>query len=173
MTKVNFTANREKAEKEGLLGKGDYFKLQEGANKVRLVSECLEHPGEYNGKPTFKWLCYILDRKDGRIKPFFMAHTIYKQIEALQRDSDYAFDEVPMPYDITINAAGAGTKEVEYTVVAARQNTPLTPAERALLTGTQPIAELQKALQEKQPGNESQQPPPQPDGPEIQMDMPN
>jgi hypothetical protein len=172
MTKVNFAANREKAEKEGLLGKGDYFKVQEGANKVRLMSECLEHPGEYLGKPTFKWLCYVLDRKDAKIKPFFMAHTIYKQIEALQRDADYAFDEVPMPYDITINATKAGTIDVEYTVVAARQNTPLTVAEKALLVGTQPIGELQKALNEKQPAPEPSQPEPVDDVPDIQVEMP-
>jgi hypothetical protein len=84
MTKVNFAASREKAEKEGLLGRGDYLKLVEGDNRTRLMSECLEHPGEYQGKPTFKWLCYVMDRKDGKIKPFFMAHTIYKAIEALQ-----------------------------------------------------------------------------------------
>lgn len=156
MTKVNFTAAREKAEKEGVLGKGEYLKLQEGANKVRLMSECLEHPGEYNGKPTFKWLCYVLDRKDGKIKPFFMAHTIYKLIEALQQDPDYTFAEVPMPYDITINAKGAGTKEVDYSVLPARLPVPLTPAERALLASMLPIQELQKALQEKQPASEQQ-----------------
>jgi hypothetical protein len=76
--------------------KGDYLKLQEGTNKVRSMSECLEHPGEVNGKPTFKWLCYVLHRKDGRIKPFFMADTIYKQM-----DPGYEFDEVPM-HDLII-----------------------------------------------------------------------
>jgi len=149
--KINFTASREKAEKEGLLGKGDYLKLQEGPNRVRLTSECLEHPGEYQGKATFKWLCYVLDRKDGKIKPFFMAHTIYKLIEALQQDADYAFDEVPMPYDITINAKGAGTKEVDYSVLPAKVSVPMTPAERALFAGALPIQELQAALNEEQP----------------------
>jgi len=172
MTKVNFAASREKAEKEGLLGKGDYLKLQEGDNRIRLMSECLEHPGEYQGKPTFKWLCYVLDRRDGRIKPFFMAHTIYKQIEALQVNEDYKFDEVPMPYDITMNAKGAGTKEVVYTVVPARANTPLTPAERALLTGTQPIRDLQAALNKEQTGSDSQPEPADDDGPPINMEMP-
>lgn len=62
MTKVNFADARKRAESEGLLGAGSYLKLQEGDNKVRLMSECLEHPGEYQGKPTFKWLCYVLDR---------------------------------------------------------------------------------------------------------------
>ena len=52
MTKVSVTASREKAEKEGLLGKGDYLKLQEGPNRIRLMSECMEHPGEYLGNPV-------------------------------------------------------------------------------------------------------------------------
>lgn len=177
MTKVNFAASREKAEKEGLLGKGDYLKLQEGDNRIRLMSECLEHPGEFNGKPTFKWLCYVLDRRDGKIKPFFMAHTIYKAIEALQLNEDYKFDEVPMPYDVTINAKGAGTKEVVYTVMPARANTALTPAEKALLVGTQPIAELQKALNEKQPAPTPAAEPEEEemeedDGPDIGMEFP-
>jgi hypothetical protein len=37
-----------------LRGKGDYLKLQEGDNRIQLMSECLEHPGEYLGTPTFK-----------------------------------------------------------------------------------------------------------------------
>ena len=45
MTKVNFAEGRKKAESEGLLGSGGYLKLQEGENRVRLMSECLEHPG--------------------------------------------------------------------------------------------------------------------------------
>ncbi len=49
MTKVNFAEGRKKAESEGLLGSGGYLKLQEGENRVRLMSECLEHPGEYKG----------------------------------------------------------------------------------------------------------------------------
>lgn len=90
-----------------------------------------------------------IDRKDGKIKPFFMPNTIYKDIEKFQRDPEYVFDEVPMPYDVTIHAVGAGTKDVEYTTVAARTNTPLTPAELALFRGTEPIAELQRKLQEE------------------------
>jgi hypothetical protein len=158
--KVDFAAARKQAESKGVLGSGDYFKLQEGDDKIRLMSECLEHPGEYQGKPTFKWLCYVLDRRDGRIKPFFMAHTIYKQIEALQQDSDYAFDEVPMPYDITIKAKNAGKKEVEYAVIADRQNNPVTPAERALLVGKGSIADLQAALNVEREGTDVSHPNP-------------
>jgi hypothetical protein len=127
---------------------GNYLKLQEGDNRIRLVSECLEHPGVYNGKPTFKWLCYVIDRKDGKIKPYFMPHTVYNRLRRCSSIQSYAFDEVPMPYDLTINAAGAGDIKVKYTVVPARNNTPLTPGEQALLKGTQPIRKLQAELRE-------------------------
>jgi hypothetical protein len=168
MTKVNFAEARKKAEADGLLGSGGYFKLQEGDNRVRLMSECLERPGEYNGKPTFKWLCYVLDRKDGQVKPFFMAHTIYKQIEAFQLNPEYAFEEVPMPYDITINAKGAGTKEVDYTVVAARQNSQLTVDELKALEAQKPIRELQKALND---GSASLSPNKPQAGPDLEIQV--
>lgn len=172
MTKVNFADTRKKAEEAGLLGGGNYLKLQEGDNRVRLVSECLEHPGEFNGKPTFKWLCYVIDRKDGKIKPYFMPHTVYKQIEGLQMNPDYGFEEVPMPYDITINANGAGDIKVKYTVVPARQNTPLTPGEQALVKGTQPIRELQAALREEDGEVKGQASSNLDDGPQVGIDMP-
>lgn len=146
---VDFAAKRKEAEKSGLLGSGDYLKLKEGGNRLRLLSECLAHAGEYKGKKNFKWLCYVLDRADGKVKPFFMPHTIYKQIEALQLSDDYVFTDVPMPYDVTINAKGAGTKEVEYTIMPAKREVPLTVAEEQLLEAAKPLADLKKALDEK------------------------
>lgn len=168
MTKVNFADTRKKADEAGLIGGGSYLKLQEGDNRIRLMSECLEHPGEFNGKPTFKWLCYVIDRTDGKVKPFFMPHTIYKHIEALQMNPEYTFEEVPMPYDITIHAKSAGKLEVEYTITAARTNTPLTPAEKALFQGTMPIRELQQALREEGGIAKGQgQPTPDDEGPSV------
>ena len=149
MPAVDFGARMKEAEKQGLLSSGDYLKLKEGANRFRLVSECLAHEGEYNGKKNFKWLCLVIDRADGKVKPFFMPHTIYKQIVALQRSDDYAFDGVPMPYDLTINADGAGTKEVKYALMPARKESPLTAAENQALADHKPIADVKKALDEK------------------------
>lgn len=146
---VSFADRRKEAEKAGLLGSGDYLKLKEGANRMRLMSECLPHAGEYQGRKTFKWLCYVVDRVDGKVKPFFMPHTIYKQIESLQVSEDYAFADVPMPYDLTINAKGAGTKEVEYAVVPARKNTNITPGEMDDFDKCKPLKELQAALNDK------------------------
>lgn len=146
---VDFGARMKDAEKAGLLSSGDYLKLKEGGNRFRLLSECLPHDGEFQGKKNFKWLCLVLDRTDGKVKPFFMAHTIYKQIVALQRSDDYAFDGVPMPYDLTINADGAGTKEVKYTLMPARKELLLTADELAQLAAHKPVQDVKKALDEK------------------------
>jgi hypothetical protein len=147
---VDFAARMKEAEKAGMLSSGDYLKLKAGPNRFRLMSECLPHESEFQGRKNFKWLCYVLDRVDGKVKPFFMPHTIYKQIVEFQRSEEYAFDDVPMPYDLTITAdAKVGTKEVKYTLTPARKNTPLTDDEMSLLDQAKPLAELQKALLEK------------------------
>lgn len=149
MSRVDFAAGRKLAEREGHIVSGDRFKFKEGPNRIRVLSVPLAHPGEYNGSPNFKWLCYVLDRADGQIKTFFMPHRIYKDIEALQETDDYAFDEVPMPYDIQVTAVGAGTKEVKYTVIPARKNVPLTAAEITALDAKKPIEEVQAAMRLK------------------------
>lgn len=147
---VDFGAALKQAEEAGLTGGGDYLKLKEGPNRLRLLTECLPHANEYQGQRNFKWLCYVLDRADGKVKPWFMANTIYKQIVALQTSEDYAFQDVPMPYDLTIHAKGAGTKEVKYTLMPARKNSELSAAEKLLLTSAKPLKELQAKLKEKQ-----------------------
>lgn len=148
-TAVDFGAQRKAAEAAGLLSSGDYLKLKEGDNRFRLMTMCLPHAGEYQGRKNFKWLCYVLDRMDGKVKPFFMPHTIYKKIEALQVDDDYQFSSVPMPYDLRINAKGAGTKEVEYSLIPAKKETPVTADEMQQLRAMKPLAEFQGALKEK------------------------
>jgi hypothetical protein len=149
MGNFSFGAARKQAEQEGVLSSGNTFKYKEGDNRLRLMSECLPHPGEYQGRSNFKWLCYVLDRLDGKVKVHFMPHSVYKQIEALQANPDYFFEEVPMPYDLTIRAVKAGTKEVEYSVIPARKETPLSRDEIAALSEQKPLAELQWKIREK------------------------
>lgn len=165
MLAVDFGARMKEAEKAGILSSGDYLKLKEGANRLRLLTECLPHEGEYQGKKNFKWLCLVLDRADGKVKPFFMPHTIYKQIVALQRSDDYAFDGVPMPYDLTINADGAGTKEVKYTLMPARKESLLTAAENQALADHKTVHEVKKALDEKNAKTRGNGAPPDDDAP--------
>lgn len=155
---VSFAKNREAAEKAGLVGGGDYLKLKNGPNRLRLISNCLAHPGEFNGRKTFKWLCYVIDRADGKVRAFFMPHVIYKQIEALQVNPDYEFDDVPMPYDLTITVTNAGTKEAKYLLVPARKNTPITDAEFEDFGKQKPLEELQAAINDKRAKSEGAQP---------------
>jgi len=148
--KVDFGAARKQAEDAGLLGGGGFYKYREGDNRLRLMTKCLPHTSEFNGQKNFKWLCYILDRRDGKVKAHFMPHKIYKAIEALQTSEDYRFAEVPMPYDVTIHAKGAGTKDVEYTVMPARKETPLTADEEHDLARQKTLEEIKDALRDKQ-----------------------
>lgn len=150
---VNLASNMEKAEREGKLSTGSTFKLKEGPNRMRIVQGFLAHNSSFNGKPTFKWLTRVIDRRDGKVKAFFMGHTIYKQLVAFQQDSESGtdFDELPMPYDINVNAVGAGTMEAKYTVVASRQSVPLTLAEEAAVGSEDSLEDLQEALLKKSP----------------------
>lgn len=149
-TKTDFAATRKQAESDGLLGGGGFYKLKEGDNRFRLLSECLPHTSYFGETKNFKWLCYVIDRRDGAVKPFFMAHKIYKVIEALQTNPDYAFEDVPMPYDLTVNAVQAGTINVVYTVLPSPKHTPVTAVEYQDLAKQKPLAELKQALKDKQ-----------------------
>lgn len=148
------------AEKQYGLGKGEYFKHQEGANKMRVVSKTLPHESEYNGAKTFKWLCQIIDARDGKLKPYFMPMTVFKAIESLQLSDDYSFNEMPMPYYINVNAKDAGTKEVKYSVIPARENTPLSKSELKAIEEAPTVEELQDKINEKAQ-NKVQEPLPQ------------
>ncbi len=148
----SFANARKAAEESGALGSGGFYKVAEGANRVRIIAGPLGHPDEFKGQKNFRWLTYVIDRKSGKIRPYMMPNTVLRAIEALQEDPEYAFEDVPMPFDVTINAKGAGTKEVEYTVLPARQSVPLTTAEEADLAAQKSLPELQKALYEKKGG---------------------
>lgn len=150
MTTFNFNSNREQVAKEYNLEKGQYFKPKEGANKIRLVSACLPHPGEFNGKPNFKWLCQVLDLTDGKVKPYFMPDKIYKDIGNLQLDPDYAFEEVPMPYNINLQTENAGKLEVKYTVIPSPKRIPLTEDESKAIEAAPTVKELQAKIRESE-----------------------
>lgn len=146
--KFDFNTNRQQAEKQYNLGKGEYFKVKTGDNKVRLVSECVPHPGEYQGRPTFKWLCQVIDLQDGKVKPYFMPDGVYKQILSLQMDEDYSFDEVPMPYNINISTENAGELTAKYTVRPSPKRVELTQEQLKAIGEAPTVQELQAKIRE-------------------------
>lgn len=122
----------------------DYFKMQEGDNRIVLLSHCAQYlvkwtgttyaPAEKNDEGiSAKGVCWVLH--DGRIKLAQLPYTIVKAIRELMKDEDYAFEEFPMNRGLNLKAVGAGTKEVEYTVI---------PSPKEYQVPTDVLAELEK-----------------------------
>lgn len=172
--KYNFNQNLEETEKKYNIGGDDKYKFEEGENRIRVLSPgeptashfqnkkflgtcygvekgCPFHIGQYKDTLSrVKFLMYIIDRKDNQIKLANMPYIIIKAIGALQENQDYAFDEIPMPYDITINAKGAGKIEVEYTVIPSPKLIPLTQEEQNELLKLKSVKEIVERMKEKQ-----------------------
>lgn len=112
----------------------EYFNMVEGDNRMQLLSHCAPLAQVWTGNryeiakegdktASIKGLCWVL--QDGLIKSAKLPYTVVKQIRALQTDQDWAFESFPMPRLINIKAKGAGTKEVEYTVVPSPKETKI------------------------------------------------
>jgi hypothetical protein len=126
--------NLKKTEAEHGLG-GDYFKPQNGNNLIRAISEGIYRESEYKNpqtgisKVTKKFVMFIIDRKDNKVKPYFAPYAVYKQIADLEEDPFFAFSGMPMPYDINVKVTDAGTMNVVYNVQASPNKVELTGAE--------------------------------------------
>lgn len=157
-TRFDFAMARKASEAEYGLESGGYFKPKEGANKMRILSHPPIYVSEFKGRKTVKYVCWIFDYSDNKVKLYFMPATLYKAVEALQTNEEYHFEELPMPYDITVMAQDPGTKEVKYQLTPARENTPLTQECEAQLVGRKSIEEVIAKLKEKDAGTQSTEP---------------
>jgi len=94
-----------------------------------------------------------LDNEDEYfVKVADLPYKIGTTIAELEHDEDYAFTSFPMPYNIKVKAKGAGTKEVEYTVVASPNRTEVPPDILLKLAKLKQIPELisrEKELQKE------------------------
>ncbi len=168
----------------------DFYKIKEGANKLRILSdfvrvETMMKSGKYLGifqgnEPerqeflkdksnslNLKGWAWAIVRETGELKIVQFGKTILGQLLAYRKDPDYAFEDMPMPYDIDVKAIGAGTKEVEYTVVPARSNSEVTNEEMAGLNKKKKISDIVGAIIDKQSGkSEPTSSVPYPEGPE-------
>lgn len=167
---ANFSDEFDKTTKELGIGteNGAWFKPKEGANKLRILTSPIHSLSRfkygicYEGAPYCKpeslgkdeklqnkWLVWAIDRSDGAVKLYNMPYSITKEIATLQSNEEYVFESFPMPYDITLSAKGAGTKEVEYTVLASRKNTPLTDTEIEILDKQTPPEAILESMKDK------------------------
>lgn len=157
--------NLKKAETEHGLG-GDYFKVQNGNNIVRVLTEGVYNESEFKDpksgvtKITKKFVMFIIDRKDGKVKPYFAPYTVYKSIASLEEDPFYKFQGMPMPYDINIKVQDAGTLNAEYNVQASPNRTEITAEELAMAKEKGSITDYVKALSESKPAQPGEEQPP-------------
>src|ERR1035438_8957132 len=101
---MSMLENLKKLEESGKVGGSDYFKVQNGNNIIRVLTEGIYHESQYNDQKTGKvsitkkFVMFIIDRKDGKIKPYFAPYVIYKAIASLEEDPFYKFQGMAMPY---------------------------------------------------------------------------
>jgi hypothetical protein len=158
--------NLKKLEAEGTVGGGDYFKVQTGNNIVRVLSEGVYRESEFkdpkSGKVsiTKKFVMFVIDRKDGKVKPYFAPYTVYKAIASLEEDPFFKFQGMPMPYDINIKVEDAGTLNAAYNVQASPERKELTPDEVAAAREKGSIADYVAGLDKQDGSKGSDEAPP-------------
>ncbi len=150
---MSMLENLKKVEAEKNLGGGDYFKVQNGNNIIRVCTEGVYHESEFKGKDgkvttTKKFVMFIIDRKDGKVKPYFAPYTIYKAIASLEQDPFYKFEGMPMPYDINVKVENAGTLNAEYSIQADPNKKSLTADETKALAEKGSILDYVVSLNE-------------------------
>ncbi len=112
-----------------------YFDIQEGKQQFVLLSHCAPLPqvfdksiGKYRAavegdtNVSVKGLCWVL--QDGLIKQAKLPYTIVKAIRALQQNPDWEF-EIPFRHVLTLDAVGAGNKEVKYSLTPSPKKTEI------------------------------------------------
>lgn len=118
----------------------DYFNIEEGANRFVLLTHFARFaqvfdPGTKKYRPaedgdapesiTPRGVCWVY--QDGLVKLARFPYTVVKAVRALANDPEWDF-EYPFPHVVTLNAEGAGTKEVKYSVTPSPKIVPI-PAE--------------------------------------------
>ena len=69
---------------------------------VGMDEGCVHHK-ETDKKPSIKLATYVIDRDDeNKIKMAELPLSISYSVNDLQEDSDFAFSEFPMPYDVKV-----------------------------------------------------------------------
>lgn len=126
-----------------------YLKIVEGDNRFQLLTHCARSAVKWTGSKyepaeegdtniSIKGVCWVL--QDGVIKKAELPYTATKAIRGLQEKPETSFDEFPMPYAVNLTAKNAGSKEVEYFLIASRKDTPI-PEEILKELATKPSPE--------------------------------
>lgn len=152
MDKIN-----DQTKKYGGNVKTDYFEFdQPGVYKMRIlvmpetiayhfppqgrpdvcvgIDEGCTHHGKDDKKPTIRLVTYIIDRADEKVKRAELPLSVSYAINDLQQDSDFAFTDFPMPYDVKITYDPKNSDpKAKYRLVASPKREDLTDEEEVQL----------------------------------------
>lgn len=121
-----------------------FLKTPPGATKVRIISDVVKFWKDFDNKKQYltqeaakanpaakeRYAMWVIDRADGAIKMWETSGGIVRDLQNLSENPEFAFDGLP-PYDIIVTRVGSTMNDTRYTIGAARQNTELTPEEKA------------------------------------------
>ena len=75
-----------------------------------------------NEVPYFSYVCSIIDRKDGKVKPLILKKSVFKQILGLNsKHGDPSHPETGFDLSITKQVSGLGKFDVSYNVKAVKR----------------------------------------------------
>ena len=148
-------------------GSVDWYSLEEGDNKVRVIEIRFEEYGNHYlpsknssfaclGKdkgcpickkgqnPSVKLLTWVIDREDDdKIKVMEFPWTVAKGLTDLANDNDYGIEDGRFPYDVNIKRRGSG-KQTEYNVMPTRNEEDLTEEQEAVIKELKDLNEIVK-----------------------------
>ncbi len=145
----------------GLAKGGDmFYQFQEGDNKMRVLTEgavigyhyfgkgskphvcygisqgCPLHENDVDQKVqnvSTKYVSYVLDKRDGKVKIADLTYTVANKIAELQEDEDWKFESFPMPYEIKVVFKSDAAPSAKYNVLCAPAKTPVDSAVLGIL----------------------------------------
>lgn len=126
-----------------------------GKEKGDPRTQFMTEPGA--AQPRFRkaisYLTYVIDRSDDKVKLAEFPFSVMKAISELQKNPDFAFDDLPMPYDIRITRKPDESPANKYSVSATLNKMPITVRESEAidkLCTESPLEEIVKRKKEKQ-----------------------
>lgn len=114
-------------------------------------------PQDKNGneaKPRVQNVFYILDKskKDPQIQLAYFPYTVFKAIKSFSEEEEYAFDELPMTYDIGVTYDKDEAPADMYKVIAGRVVEPVSQEILDELATLTPIEEIVQGQKDKAAG---------------------
>lgn len=180
----NFNQKIQETSKQYGLGQSDAYQFEKGPNKFRVLTmsekplathwvgkksfNCIgeEEGCQYHGdnapkndkgepaRPSIKYLSYVLDRKTSEVKMMYMPYSICKAIGELQMSDDYSFNDLPMPYDLTVNFDPDASPAQMYSVIPSPKVTEVPADFMAKVKEMKSVDEIREQILNKVAGGE-------------------